>query len=324
MQSDRRKALVQAAKLYYYGHMTQEEIAQMMGISRSKVSRLLTDAEQRNIVKITINDPYLNLEETGATIKKMYGLRDVIVVPSGSNSDASKKNVGEAATEYLQEKLEERSRIGISWGTTLLSFANAFKVPRPYPKACVVQLTGGMYIPNMHIDGRDVARILADKLGCTLHALQLPMFMHNPDLQELIMKEPDTKAHFDLFDKLDIAVVGVGTSNVKDSIVYKANYITAQEARLIDSLGLCDICGHQIDSEGREPVEAITSRLYGISLRSLKKIPLVIGLCAGKDKAASIKAAIRGGYIKALVIDEIAAMTLLEDQSASESSEYAD
>ena len=312
--SEKRKALVQAAKLYYYGHMTQEEIARMMGISRSKVSRLLDEAEQRNIVKITISDPYLNLEEMAATIKKEYGLRDVIVVPSGNNYEASKKNVGEAATEYLQERLEERSRIGISWGTTLVSFANAFKVSRPYPKACVVQLTGGMYIPAMHIDGSEVARTIASKLGCTLHALQLPMFMHNPDLQQLILREPDTKAHFQLFDKLDMAIVGVGTSNYKESIVYKANYITEQEADLIGSLKLCDICGHQIDSEGREPVESITSRLYGISLKSLKKVPLVIGLCAGKDKAAGIRAGVRGGYLKALVIDEICAMTLLEKE----------
>ncbi len=314
MQSDRRKALVQAAKLYYYGHMTQDEIAGMMNISRSKVSRLLDEAEQRNIVQISISDPYLNLEETAATIKKEYGLQDVIVVPSGSSPDASKKNVGEAATEYLQDKLEERSRIGISWGTTLNSFVSAFKVPRPYPKACVVQLTGGMYIPAMHIDGSEVARIFASKLGCPLYALQLPMFMHNPDLQQLIFREPDTKAHFQLFDKLDLAVVGVGTSNYKESIVYKASYLTDQEADLIGKLKLCDICGHQIDSEGREPVESITSRLYDIPLKSLKKVPLVLGLCAGKDKAAGIRAGVRGGYLKALVIDEICAMTLLEKE----------
>ena len=312
MQSEKRKMITQAAKLYYYGHMTQEEISAMMGVSRSKVSRMLLEAENMNIVRISIHDPYFNREEMAASIKETYDLAEVVVVPSGNNADASKVNVGAAATDFLLGRLTEQSRIGISWGTTLNAFVNTFKVPRPYPKACVVQLTGGMYIPNMHIDGRDVARILSSKLGCTLYALQLPMFMHNPGLKELILKEPETLAHFKLFDSLDIALVGVGTKNYKDSIVYKANYISEEEARLIDELKLCDICGHQIDSNGKEPVESITNRLYGISLESLKKTPMVVGLCTGKDKAQSIKAAIAGGYIKALIIDEIAAMTLLE------------
>ena len=45
-QSDKRKNMIKIAKLYYYGHMTQEQIAQMMGMSRSKVTRLLMEAEQ--------------------------------------------------------------------------------------------------------------------------------------------------------------------------------------------------------------------------------------------------------------------------------------
>ncbi len=110
-----------------------------------------------------------------------------------------------------------------------------------------------------------------------------------------------------------MALVGVGTTNYKESIVYKANYITESEAEQIGRYGLCDICGHQIDSQGNEPVDSITQRLYGISLESLRKTPMVVGLCAGKDKAPSIRAAINGGYLKALVIDEIAAMTLLDE-----------
>ncbi len=313
MQNEKRKNLIQVAKLYYYGHMTQEEISRMMDISRSKVSRLLLEAERRNIVKITIDDPYFDLDETARTIKDKYGLSEVMVVPSGNSIDASKTNVGEAATDFVLRRLTDKIRIGISWGTTLDAFVNTFKVPKSYPKACVVQLTGGMYIPNMHIDGRDVARKFADKLGCTLYALQLPMFMHNPELKELILKEPDTSAHFRLFDQLDMALVGVGTTNYKESIVYKANYITESEAEQIGRYGLCDICGHQIDSQGNEPVDSITQRLYGISLESLRKTPMVVGLCAGKDKAPSIRAAINGGYLKALVIDEIAAMTLLDE-----------
>lgn len=314
MYNEKRKQIVQAAKFYYYGHMTQEEISTMMGISRSKVSRLLLEAERLNIVRISIADPYFDLEETAAAITEKYHLNKVIVAPGGNNLDAAKTNVGAAAGEYLNSILTERSKIGISWGTTLDAFVNAFSASRKYPRACVVQLVGGLYIPNMHIDGRDIAGKLAKKIGCDLYALQLPMFVHNPALREPILSEPDTAAHFRLFDELDIALVGIGSSNFKESVVYKAGYISDNEAKLIDALSLCDICGHQIDCDGREPVASITNRLFGISLESLKKTPVVIGMCAGKDRADSIRAGIRGGYINTLIIDEIAAMTLMESE----------
>ena len=59
---------------------------------------------------------------------------------------------------------------------------------------------------------------------------------------------------------------------------------------------------------------SLRNRLFGISLESLRKTPMVIGMCAGKDRAQSVISGVTGGYLKALIIDEIAAMTLLESE----------
>ncbi len=314
MQGEKRKLMIQVAKLYYYGHMTQEEISKMLGISRSKVSRLLLEAEQKNIVRITISDPYFNRQDAADYIKEKFGLAHVIVVPSGNSLSASKTNIAEAATDFVNSIITDHSKIGISWGTTLNTFVNAYKPLRSYPKATVVQLVGGVYNSGLHMDASEVARTLAAKLQSRLSILQLPMFMRNPELKELILKEPETASHFKLFDELDIALVGIGSYNYKESVVYKANYITEDDARQIDRLGLCDICGHQIDSLGNEPIESLRNRLFGISLESLKRTPMVIGMCAGKDRAQSVRSGVNGGYLKALIIDEIAAITLMESE----------
>ncbi len=75
---------------------------------------------------------------------------------------------------------------------------------------------------------------------------------------------------------------------------------------------LCDICGHQIDIDGKEPETILSNRLISIPLNSLAQIPMVMGLCAGNDKTRSIISAIHGGYLNGLIIDEIAAISLLE------------
>ena len=113
-------------------------------------------------------------------------------------------------------------------------------------------------------------------------------------------------------EHLDIAFIGIGSSNYKDSVVYKAQYIEEEAVKNLYSKGLCDICGHQIDTDGSEPDNFFAQRLIGISLETLKRTPLTVGICAGSSKAKSILSAARGGYINALIIDEIAAISILE------------
>lgn len=311
-QSEKRKALIKVAKLYYYGHMSQEEIAKMMNISRPKVSRMLTAAHRYNLVQITIKDPLFSNTNVADSICEHFKLKEVIVVPAGQNKEEAKDNIGIAASEFLNSHLFDGIKIGISWGTTLNAFVSRFQTLKSVPHSFVAQLVGGTYNQNMHMDGRELVKTFALKLKCQYSLLQAPLLVHNPTLRDLLMEEPETIEHFNLLKNLDMAFVGIGSSNYKNSVLYKAKYIEADAAKELSSMGLCDICGHQIDSAGNEPNLYLKNRHIGISLDDLKKSTMVIGLCAGNDKAEPIIAGIHGGYLDALIIDEIAALSLLE------------
>lgn len=315
LQSEKRKNMIKIAKLYYYGHMTQEQIAQVMSMSRSKITRLLREAEQYGIVQISVNDPTFNYEAAAEKLQKHFRLKTVIIVPSSGNSQDTKNSIGKAASNFLNEHLTDESKIGISWGTTIGAFVNRFQASHPFPRAWVVQLVGGTYSQSMHMDGRELAKGLAGRLKCQFSALQAPMFVHNPELRNLLMQEPETAAHFQLISKLDMAFVGIGSSNYKKSVIYKANYIEEKEAQQLYAKGVCDICGHQIGINGKELDENLAAHLIGISLEDLARIPLVIGLCAGSDRTFSIQSGIHGGYLKGLIIDEVAAISLLQAES---------
>ena len=312
-QTERRKMLIKVAKMYYYGHMTQQEICSTLQISRPKVSRMLQEAEELGIVQFTIYDPAFRYEDAENALKEYLMLKYVKVVPSAGVSDRVKHSIGVVASELLNRYMSNGSVIGISWGTTVNAFVNAFQAEKPCKNAMIVQLVGGMYSRSMHMDGRELARILAEKLKCDYSALQAPMFVHSTELKALLMKEPETIRHFELMDKLDIAFIGIGSSNYKDSVVYKAQYIEEEAARNLYAEGLCDICGHQIDENGYEPDNYFSRRLIGIPLDSLRRTPMTVGICAGSNKSKSIRSAVNGGYIRALIIDEVAAISLLED-----------
>lgn len=316
-ESEKRKLITKIAKLYYYGNMKQQEIAKMMGISRPKVSRLLTQASQYNIVHIEIKDNSFYDSDIAEKLREHFGLKYVKVVPSGQIIEESKDNIGIAASEYLNEHLFDGIYIGETWGTTVNAFINRFHASRAYPHSKVLQLAGGTYSQSMHMDGRELAKTLAQKLGGDFSVLQAPLIVHNPDLKKLMMQEPETKEHFRMMEKINIAFIGVGSSNYKNSIIYRAKYVTAATAKKMYDSGLCDICGHQIDINGKEPYKQLADCHIGISLSGLSKIPLVIGLCAGKEKARSIISGIHGKYISGLIIDEVAAISLLEAENIS-------
>ena len=54
MLQNEEDLLVQLAWLYYVGNKNQEEIAQLLGLSRFKINRMLARAREKGLVKITI------------------------------------------------------------------------------------------------------------------------------------------------------------------------------------------------------------------------------------------------------------------------------
>ena len=311
IQSDKIKTLIKVAKLYYLGHMTQQEIADMLDTSRSTIARMLMEAERKKIVRIDITDTYFDFEQAAEEIKKAYDLEFVEIVPSSANIASTRLALGNTATEYLNRYLTDKSVVGISWGNAVSAFISVYRAPKSYPHAKVVQMVGGVYNNASHMDGHDLARRLADKIGCNFYCLQTPMFVSDPELRNLLLQESDTRAHFDLMKTIDIAMMSIGSSDYSESIIYKEKYVDEETARELYSQGLCDICGHQIDMYGNEPKTSLSERLIGIPLEDLKNIPMVIGMCAGNNRTASILSVINGGYINGLIIDEVAAIPLL-------------
>ena len=312
-QSKKRQNMIKAAKLYYFGNMSQDEIASMMEISRPKVSRLLAEARQLNIVQITIHDSSQSLDSMADTLREHFHLRHVSVVPSGNSEEAAKVNVGRAGSDFLNSLLRPGLRIGISWGTTLLAFSREFRARMPVPTAQVVQLLGGTYSKELDIDARDLVKTLADKLSCEASLLQAPLIVSNPALHELLMKEPAMVQHFRRMRELDVAFVGIGTAHsAKTSLIYQANYITPEEADSLRSDGyICDICSRLLLPDGSAPENCLANRVMGVTLENLRSIPLVVGLCTGNRKVPSVQAALRNGCINSLIIDEVAAIGLM-------------
>src|SRR4051812_18459216 len=86
-RSGRAAVAYAAARLYFEEDLSQADIAERLAVSRSTVSRLLTEARESGIVRIEIRPP-LHEAGLGDALAASLGLRRVIATPDAENASS--------------------------------------------------------------------------------------------------------------------------------------------------------------------------------------------------------------------------------------------
>jgi len=309
---NRLKLLAEVATLYYEDELTQEEIAQRLGISRSNISRLLTEAKRKGVVEIRINYPWQTSPSLQAALIARFALPMARVLKVEHHDYKwTLRGLGALAARYLEGILKDVSILAIGWGTTLYEVVSAL---RPIKKVDieVVQMIGAVGSGDPLIDGPELARRLANTLGGRYRYLHAPLIVESAEVQQALLKEQRINETLQLARKADIALVGIGSVEPSISSLIRAGYINEQELAAIRQSGAVgDICARQFDIYGRVLDIDLNRRVVGIDIESLKEIKCVIGVAGGILKAPAILGALRGGFVDILVTDEEAAEEVL-------------
>jgi len=310
---DKEELLIEIATLYYYDGLTQREIAKRFGISRSNVSRLLTEARRRGIVEIKVKQKIQLDYDLQKEIANMFHLKDARILKSSRlNYKEMLKKLGAIATGYLKTILGKVSIIGMSWGTAIYEVVNAFE-PEVYKDIEVIQMIGGIGAENPDIDGTELARRLAEKVGGRYRYLHAPLIVESADIKRAMMQERNVKGTLERVKKADIAIVGIGSTNPNVSSLIRAGYLNKKELSEIKKLGaIGDVCAKHFDIYGNLCQIDLNERVIGINIEELKKINYVIGIAGGKVKASAILGVLRGSYINVLISDDQAISEVLK------------
>ncbi len=309
------RLLLKVSKYYYEKQLTQQEISERLNLSRPKVSRLLKQAEEIGIVKISIiPQPGIHTDLEDA-LERMYGLKEAVVVEvSDPNSQfAVSREVGAAAADYFAQSVSSPSTIGISWGTTLQAMVDAIRT-QDFRGSQVVQLIGGLGKPESEAHATYILRRLVEKTGAQLSILNVPGIVDNTAVKTALMSDSHLKEVFNQFEKIDVAFVGVGTPT-PDSVVMRDGTILTQEQLdgLLQMGAVGDICLRFFDDQGNPIHSEIDERVLGITLEQVKKIDRVVGVTGGPYKDNAIRAALLGGLVNVLVTDHLSAKKLLKE-----------
>ncbi|MEO8354503.1 MAG: sugar-binding transcriptional regulator [Chloroflexota bacterium] len=298
--------------LYYVEELTQNEIAQRLGLSTAKVNRLLLQAREQGYVNISIRTPFQQLFELEDRLKAVFGLQDAIVIPSVAESSSSPLNaLGAIAADFLLAHLRDGDVLGVGGGTAVSALMQAILPTRTY-EIEVVPLMGAVQgeITN---DVNYLATHLAEKLGARSYQLHAPAFVDTREHCETLRSMGPVKEILDIARRASIALVGVGTVDAEVSRFVQFTALSAVEMKNIadDCGGVGDINAFVYDIEGRPCAHEYAARVLGLNLAELKAIPFRIGVAATAAKALPLYGALRGGYLHALITDETAARGIL-------------
>lgn len=317
-----RALLVKAARLYYEDEKSQDEIAEALGVSRSNVSRMLTDARAQGIVQIKIVEQTNRDTALEKAIRELLPIKNIRVARTVNKLDEF-TGVGSLGAESLMERARPNTTIAVSWGSTLQAMDNALEADYT-PGVHLVPLVGGMTALATGSTGEDLIRSIAHKLGATFSTLLAPVVVRSPEAHKAFVNEPSVSEVINQAASADLAIVGIGSRGASSSmeLLHSAGLPDAQFDALTKEMA-GDIGARFYDINGKELDHGWSDRIVGISLDQLRRIPYVIGMAAGADKARGVIGAIRGGFVSEVVISSSCAFEIIKILSNSKQAKVA-
>jgi len=313
-KQDEQRLLVRIATLYYSENKKQSEIASLLHLSQSFVSRALTRCQKEGLVKITVVQPtniFVSLEKA---LEQQFGIRQAIVVDVGEEPTvaAIKHAIGSAAAHYVETRLRPEDLVGISsWSSTIRAMVDEMH-PQNIRAAGVIQLLGGVG-PNGNVQATILTQQLAAHLGCPAWLLPSQSIEHSVEERARLVNSPDVAAVVAKFEEVDVAIVGIGELEPSQLLKNSGNYYTEEMLTLLSSRGAVgDICLHYYDAAGEPVLTDDEDPVIGMELSQIRACKQVIALAGGLDKRNAILGALKGNYIDVLITDYPTARELIK------------
>ncbi|MBI9046467.1 MAG: sugar-binding transcriptional regulator [Anaerolineaceae bacterium] len=314
-----RKSLVRAtlladvAEMYFIQQLNQSQIATQIGLTRSMVSRLLSEARQKGIVQVYIKRPLVFDDDLGEQLADKLGINSAKVFYLSNPDDIHiLQRLGEAGARIMEESILPNMIIGIPWGTSISASIDHFSIENK-THAKIIQLVGAVGAHNYDYDGHGIVQRLAQKIGGEGYFLNAPFVLESPEIVQGLLKNPAIKETMTMAKQCDLAFLGLGSIELENSSFYKAGYVNPEELLYLKEQGaIGGVCGLHFDIQGNPRGLDFQSRLITIDRDTLIAIPRKIAVAAGSGKVKPIIGAARCGYINEIVTDYFTAQSILE------------
>jgi DNA-binding transcriptional regulator LsrR (DeoR family) len=304
--------LARVAWAYYVEGLTQEKVAEKLGVTRLRVNKSLAQARRRGLVRVTLNTAFAACADLEVRLRERFGLREAYVAPAPQDDATVPVIVGAALGHLLSEVLvrPDVRLFGMSWGNTL-NLATRFVAAVERPDVEIVSVMGGL-TRGSDLNGFEITTRLADLIGARHSYFTAPLYAGSATSRDAIMALDvfrDVLAKIRTVDAMAMAVGDLSTRSLlmRDGL---PSDVTIDQLRAAGGVG--DVLGTVIDAGGHPVDHPINERIVGMGFADLARIPNVIAAAGGPGKVPVIRALLGRGVVDTFVTDEGTACTLLD------------
>ena len=229
-----------------------------------------------------------------------------------SDSDTIKRELGAAAAYYVETTLKQDEVIGISsWSATLLAMVDSMHPLARNSGARVVQILGGVGNPSAEVHAARLTTRLASLVHGSVTSLPAPGVVGSAESLRILEDDQFVKEALTLFDKVTLALVGIGSVAPSKLLASSGNVFSADELNMLREHGAVgDVCLRFFDAQGVPVVTPLNERVIGMKLEQLTSVTRSVGIAGGKRKMAAIQGVLAGGWINVLITDRFTAERL--------------
>jgi len=304
--------ILRISKMYYELNMSQVEIAEKEGISKSSVSRLLKEARNIGLIEIRIKESVISYSSLEKELIDRFPIRRAVIIPDlVGNRQVLLQDVCAALAEdlprFLKKQQHPRDSLGphsCRAGQTIAGHQKTGDFRHPIVRRFfrAVYESGAL----------DILKRFVDFTGGTGYQIPAPAMVDQAFIADAIKQDRQVKQILDMAERCDTAVFSVGNLE-RPSVLYEMGVITEKDYMDIRKRGgVGDCCGHFIDKNGEVLDPEMDKRVIAAPLSVIKNIKNKLLVAVGKEKTDVISAALRGGLADSLYIDAPTAQEIVK------------
>ncbi|GLY64276.1 sugar-binding transcriptional regulator [Amycolatopsis taiwanensis] len=315
---DSRELHGRVARLHYQHGMTHQEIGDLLGLSRIKVTRLLADARRAGIVEIRIHSPAAPFEDLETALVGKYGLEQAWVAPSFADEQRAGDAVGMVGAQCLRALVPTTGTVAVGLSSSVAAILPHIHAD-PLPQLGFVPLAGSWGGISRGMNPHELALKLGVAFGARTYHLPAPIVAKTAAVAAAFREDPGVRETMRMAAGADLLIAGVGGMDPTSGILIGSLGKTEQK-RLVSAGAVGDVSARFFDADGHAVGGAVDERVVGLPLEKLAGIPHRVAVSFGPHKVTALETALRTGLMNMVVTDVDTAKALVTEASTERKS----
>jgi deoxyribonucleoside regulator len=313
----RIRAMWECAYLYFAHEprLTSEQIARRLFLSRSMVSRHLSEARRQGFIRVIVEPPAVVSLEQGLISR--FGLTKARVVMTGSDlpERALPRFLGAAAAEIVRGIVRDGMSVGLAGGITINETVRA--LPPADLKGINVYALVGPTTFDTATSAAGLVRAMCDKYEAgDVHGHEAILYPPRDKADKArILRTPPYEKAYEGASHVGLALVGIGSLHAGSTL---SRMIEVLELGVREQSRAVGDIGYQLfDAKGRHVPSRLDDLVISVPAKRLRELhksgrSRVVAIAGGRSKLRAIRGALAGSFFDTLVTDEVTARELLD------------